>query len=91
MSLTDLPLRTTPAIVPAVKASAVQSMAGHAWQFTDMYRLESGLIKIERTFEHLSDEPQSKFTLASRVRLPWGAEPRTLVPGSVYNGSPSSP
>ncbi len=72
------------------RASAEASIAGHTWRFADQYSVESGLIKIQRTFEHLSDEPQSKITLESRVRLALGEEPRTLIPGSIYNGNPSS-
>ena len=73
-----------------VRASATVSIAGHAWRLMDQYSLADGLIKIERTFEHLSDAPQTKITLVTRVRLASGEEPRVLIPGSIYSGNPSS-
>ena len=73
-----------------VIASATASIDGQPWRFSDTYSLEAALIKVERTFEHLSDARQEKITLATRVRFPLGKEPRMLLPGSIYNGNPSS-
>ncbi len=73
-----------------VRTSAESIIDGHRWQFADTFSLEAGLIKVERTFSHLSDGRQAKVTLETRVRVPQGAEPRVLIPGSIYNGNPSS-
>ena len=73
-----------------VKASAETHIAGQPWRFVDIYSIENGLIKIDRTFEHLGDDAQSEITLATRVRLVLGEDPRMLIPGSIYHGNPSS-
>ncbi len=65
-------------------------ISGHQWRFSDQYSCECGLIKIARTFEHLSHAPQPRVTLATRIRLDFGDDPRGLIPGSSYNGNPSS-
>jgi hypothetical protein len=73
-----------------LKVSAKAKVAGHVWHFVDEYHITAGLIKIDRTFWHASQEPQSKITLATRLQLPWGDNPRVVIPGSIYNGNPSS-
>ncbi len=73
-----------------VKASAEAHIAGQPWRFVDIYSIENGLIKIDRTFEHLGDDAQFKVTLATRVRMTLGEDPRMLIPGSIYHGNPSS-
>ncbi len=72
------------------RATSEAVIAGHTWKFTDDYSFEAGLIKIERTWEHLSAEPQRTITLETRIRFALGDDPRTLIPGSIYNGNPSS-
>ncbi len=73
-----------------IRASADVTVAGHRWQFVDVYSLHDGLVKIQRSWKHLDPGRQEKITLASCVRMPFGDDPRMLVPGTIYNGNPSS-
>ena len=72
------------------KASSHGTISGQEWRFSDVYSLENGLIKIERTFEHLGTACQSEITLATRVCLAVGDDPRVLIPGVIYNNNPSA-
>jgi hypothetical protein len=72
------------------KAIATAVIGGQKWNFADVYTLQDGFVKIERTFEHADDGSQAKISLINRVRLARDEDLRTLVPGSLYNGNPGS-
>jgi hypothetical protein len=72
------------------RATATAVVAGQTWNFADVYTIQGELVKIERTFAHAGPGRQTKISLVSRVRLPWGDDPRILVPGSLYNGNPGA-
>jgi len=73
-----------------VRASAEADVAGQRWWFADVYSIEHGMIRIDRSFAHSGGGSQSRITLESRVRLPLGKEQRMLIPGVLYNNNPSS-
>ena len=73
-----------------VRASAVAEVAGHPWCFANVYSLEHGMLRIDRTFSHTGPGSQAKVTLESRIRLPLGSEQRMLMPGVLYNNNPGS-
>ena len=73
-----------------LRASAVVDVAGQPWRLADVYSLEHGMVRIDRSFRHGGSGSQTKITLESRLRLPLGTEQRMLIPGVLYNNNPSS-
>jgi len=78
--------------VPAtgrLEVSAEGSVADHRWRFKDIYSFEKGMIRIDRSFEHLEDTPQTTLTLETRIRVRVDRDPRLLIPANNYNNNPS--
>jgi len=73
-----------------IQATAQATVGGEPWQFSDIYHADGGFLRIQRLFEHTGPGAQSQITLVNRVRVPLGQDPRTLIPGSIYNGNPGS-
>ncbi|MGD1156552.1 MAG: hypothetical protein ABSA41_12055 [Terriglobia bacterium] len=68
---------------------------GQPWEFLDRYSFEYGAIKVVRRWHHASPQAQSPISLVTVVRVPVGDDPRTMLPGIIYNGNvgtyPTSP
>ena len=68
---------------------------GQPWEFLDRYSFEHGAIKVVRRWYHASSQGQSPVSLVTVVRVPVGDDPRTMLPGIIYNGNmgtyPTSP
>ena len=73
-----------------VRTWAAADIAGQPWWFADVYSLEHGMVRIDRSFAHAGPGTQSKITLESRIRLPLGTDQRMLMPGVLYNNNPGS-
>jgi len=72
-----------------LEAACEGAVDGQRWRFKDIYSFEKGMIRIERTFEHLEDKSQKTLTLETRLRVPVGIDPRLLIPANNYNNNPS--
>jgi hypothetical protein len=73
-----------------VRVSAEANVGGQQWWFSDVYSLEYGMLRIDRSFGHPGTGSQSRITLESRIRLALGVEQRMLIPAVLYNNNPSS-
>ncbi len=73
-----------------VRATATADIDGQPWSFSDVYSVEHGMVRIDRSFAHTGPGSQSKITLESRLRLPLGTDQRLLMPQVLYNNNPSS-
>ena len=73
-----------------VKVSARGTIFGQKWEFSDIYSIENGLIKIKRVWEHPEDSYQPEITLVNCVRVPIQDDPQVLIPGIIYNNNPNA-
>jgi hypothetical protein len=73
-----------------VRARASADIAGQQWEVADVYSVEQGMVRIDRSFAHPGSGSQSKITLESRLRLPLGTDQRMLMPGVLYNNNPAT-
>lgn len=71
------------------------TVGGQPWEFLDRYSFEYGAIKVVRRWHHASPQAQSPISLVTAVRERVGENPRTMLPGILYNGNlgtyPTSP
>ncbi|MGD0039508.1 MAG: hypothetical protein ABSE84_03660, partial [Isosphaeraceae bacterium] len=72
------------------RGTATAVVGSQKWNFADVYTIQDGFVRIERTFEHADAGSQTKISLINRVRMVRGDDLRMLVPGSLYNGNPGS-
>lgn len=63
---------------------------GQAWEFQDRYSFEHGAVKMTRRWHHVTAQSQSPISLVNIVRVPVGDDPRTLIPGVLYNDNPGA-
>jgi hypothetical protein len=63
------------------------AVGGQPWDFEDQYSFEHGAIKVVRRWHHASPQKQTPVSLVTTVRVPVGDDPRTMLPGIIYNGN----
>lgn len=60
------------------------------WKVTDLYSFRGQSIRVFRRWEHYGPLA-SEITLRAGFHVPWGHDPRIVLPGIIYNDNPHAP